>query len=147
IMAGKLVPLPGSDRPARPDAKKVGKINPKERVEVTLDIRGPAASKGAAPPAEKLSKAEFLQAFGAKEKDLDKVQKVLESYGLIIEEKSAATRSVRASGTVAQLEKAFAPKLAVYQSKGVGKYRGRESALKIPAELKGIVLGVYGLDA
>ena len=63
-----------------------------------------------------------------------------------IEETSALTRSLRVSGTVAQIEAAFQPGLARYRNAEQGEFRGREGELQIPAELDGLITGVFGFD-
>jgi kumamolisin len=53
---------------------------------------------------------------------------------------------MKVSGTAAAMEKIFAPDLGIYLSREQGEFRGREGSLKVPAELKGIILGVHGFD-
>jgi kumamolisin len=65
--------------------------------------------------------------------------------GLSVLEKSPSKRSLRLKGSIASLSKAFEVKLRRYSHK-TGDYRGRVGALKIPAELQGIVRAVLGLD-
>jgi kumamolisin len=71
---------------------------------------------------------------------------VLEGYGLSVHEVSPLTRSLRVKGTAAQMEAAFRPGLAMYSSSDQGEFRGREGGLQIPAELAGLITGVFGLD-
>jgi kumamolisin len=56
------------------------------------------------------------------------------------------TRSMRVSGTAKAMEAAFKPEMSIMRSARDGEYRGRQGAIQIPAELKGIVTGVFGLD-
>ena len=72
--------------------------------------------------------------------------KSLRKFGLKVEDVSLATRSMRVSGTAAAMEAAFKAGMAIMHSDRDGEYRGRQGALSIPAELKGIVTGVFGLD-
>ena len=53
---------------------------------------------------------------------------------------------MRVSGTAAAMEAAFKPGLVIMRSARDGQYRGRQGTIQIPAELKGIVTGVFGLD-
>jgi kumamolisin len=50
------------------------------------------------------------------------------------------------SGTIEAMESAFKPNMSLMRSAVQGEYRGREGALQIPAELQGLVTGVFGLD-
>jgi kumamolisin len=56
-----------------------------------------------------------------------------------------ATRTVHVAGTIAAIEKAFDVKLFDYEHAG-GNYRGRTGPVHVPAELSGIVEGVFGMD-
>ncbi len=56
------------------------------------------------------------------------------------------TRSMRVSGSAADMERAFKPNLGIYRDPKQGEFRGREAALQIPARLDGILKGVHGLD-
>jgi kumamolisin len=89
---------------------------------------------------------EFERKYGAKKEDADKVAKSLKAFGLKVESVSLPTRSMRVSGTVGNMSKAFKTKLAILRSSRQNDYRGRSGSLSIPAELKGIVTGVFGLD-
>jgi len=64
------------------------------------------------------------------------------SAGLTIVESSLAKRSVRVSGTVAQMQAAF----GVTPRSAAGGAFFYEGALTIPAALEGIVTAVLGLD-
>ena len=59
---------------------------------------------------------------------------------------SAARRSVWLNGTVADMEAAFGVTLQEYSLPGGGTYRGHTGPIMIPADLAGIIVGVFGLD-
>lgn len=149
-MAGKTnathVALPGSKRAKDPTAKKIGKLDPNQRIDVTIDLAGPALPAPEEAVGQTMTPADFAAKFGASQADADKVAKSLAKYGLKVDDVQLATRSMRVSGTIAQMERAFKPGLALMESPRQGQYRGRSGALQIPAELKGIVKGVLGLD-
>ena len=50
------------------------------------------------------------------------------------------------SGTAAQIEEAFHAGLGMYSHREDGVLRGREGELSIPADLDGLITGVFGLD-
>ena len=146
-MASKThVVLPGSRRAKDPEAKRIGKLDPKQRIDVTIDLAGPALPKADEYVGEKLTPAQLAEKFGASKADADKVAKSLKKFGLKVEEVLLASRSMRVSGTIGQMEKAFKPGLEMMHSVRQGDYRGRTGTLQIPAELKGIVKSVLGLD-
>ena len=117
------VPLPGSQRPRPRDAQRLRDLDPDERIEITVTVardRGDGAAQ--------------------------QVADALTQRGLTVLETSAHTGSLRLSGTAAQMEAVFTPGLGVYSRPAQGEFRGREGQLRIPAELEGLISGVFGLD-
>jgi kumamolisin len=154
-MTPHRVPLPGSERAALPGARAVGTPHPEERLEVTIDVRSRSAIKGlpAAEPLgallpherQYLSREAFAATHGADPNDLAKVEAFAHEHGLTMVEVSAAKRSIKLSGTVADLSAAFGVYLATYEYPG-GTYRGRVGPIHVPAELAEIIQAVRGLD-
>ena len=83
--------------------------------------------------------------YGASQADLDVVAAFARSHGLTVVESSIARRTVNVSGSVAQMNKAFAVELGQYQSP-TEQYRGREGHIHLPHNLAPLVEGVFGLD-
>jgi kumamolisin len=138
--------LHGSLRPAKRNAVRLRDINPSEHIEVTLDLRGPELPGADALPKKPMTRDQFAAKYGADKRDANRIAKVLQNYGLKVEETSLLTRSMRVSGTAAAMERAFKPNLGIYRDPEQGEFRGREGALQIPAPLDGILKGVHGLD-
>jgi kumamolisin len=145
-MIGRHVPLLKCRRPAKRGATRLRDANPDASVEVTITLKGPEMPDADHVPGSSLSPQEFERRYGASQADADAVARVLGSFGLKTDEVSLETRSMRMSGTVAQMEAAFQGKMGIYHSDDQGEYRGREGDVSIPAELDGIVTGVFGLD-
>jgi kumamolisin len=122
-MAGAHVTLADSTRASRPDAVRIGDVDRDERVEMTLALR----PEHFAP-------------------DAKKVKKVLGRFGLAADAEFPATGSLVMSGTAAQVEEAFHAGLGMYSHREDGVLRGREGELSIPADLDGLITGVFGLD-
>jgi kumamolisin len=97
-------------------------------------------------PKKALTREQFGAKYGADKRDANRIAKVLQNYGLKIEETSLLTRSMRVSGSAADIERAFKPSLGIYRDAEQGEFRGREGTLQIPAQLDGILKGVHGLD-
>jgi kumamolisin len=139
------VVLAGSSRSRKRDAERVGDADPTSRMEVTLTLRGPQLpALDASGPA--ISRDAFEGRYGASPDDIARVQATLERFGLTVGDASGVGRSMRMSGTVAQMEEAFHAGLGLYRSADQGEFRGREKDVQIPVELEGIVTGVFGLD-
>jgi kumamolisin len=147
-MTGRMrhVPLSGSKRAKNHGATVIGKVDPKEAFSVTIGLSGSKLPGADEYVGETLTSANFAEKYGAKQEDADRVAKSLKKFGLNVESISLGTRSMVVSGTAAAMEAAFKPGLAMMRSGDQGEYRGRQGALQIPAELKGIITGVFGLD-
>jgi len=141
------VELPGSRRPMKSGARRLRDVDPSTHVEVTVTLKAPPL-----PDADKMAEqtaitpSEFAERYGASPADVHKVESVLHSFGLTVEESSLGGRSLRVSGTAASIESAFQPNLAIYASADQGEFRGRTGVIKVPSEIAGLVTGVFGLD-
>lgn len=91
-----------------------------------------------------LSKVKHGKYFADPE-DLDKVSEFAKSMGLTVKEINSTRRTVKVSGTVKQMNKAFAVKLGRYRSPEE-TYRGREGFVSLPKSIADLVEGVFGLD-
>jgi len=145
-MTDTHVALPGSRRPAKAGATRVGDVEPTSRIEVTIALRGPELPDADALGQSPLTRDAFNRRFSASQDDASKVAQALGRYGLTVEETSLAARSLRVSGSAAQIEAAFQAQLGIYHDAQQGDYRGREGVIRIPADLDGVVTGVFGLD-
>ena len=95
-----------------PGARATGRSNPHTKLEVTLKLRRKAElPELASRPAMTMTRKELADKYGASDADVAKVVQTFAQFGLKAVAKSTATRSVRLSGTVAQLEAAFQVKL------------------------------------
>src|SRR5713226_3557791 len=77
--------------------------------------------------------------------DLAKIDAFAHAHRLTVVETSIPKRTVRLSGTVADLSQAFGVRLQKYKFKEV-TYRGRTGPVYVPSELAEVVEGVFGLD-
>jgi len=143
----RRVPLKGSNKTSFTGGKRVGPAPKTEQVTVTLRLR---RKSPLAPPAEtsevrRLDYDEFRALHGANPDDVAKVEAFAQAHGLEVPRVSLAQRAVDLSGTVAAMEQAFGVKLERYTARG-RFFRVRTGEIKIPADLAGIVEGVFGLD-
>src|SRR3974390_3188395 len=122
-MASKThIVLPGSKRAPSVDAKRVGDVDPKQNIVVTIGLTGPKLPAADESVGQTLTTAEFAEKYGASQADADKVAKALKKFGLKVKDVSLATRSIRVSGTAAAMEAAFKPGLAILRSARDGEY-------------------------
>ncbi len=144
-MAEQHTVLAGSDRPRKRDAERVSDLDPASQVEVTLTLRSPELP-GLDTGRPAMSGADLQRSYSASSDDIATVESVLGRFGLEVLSVTPLGHSMRVSGTAAQIESAFQAGLGVYRSAEQREFRGRERDVRIPAELDGIVTGVFGLD-
>lgn len=151
-----FVPLSGSLREPLTDSRPAGPADTSEIVTLTVRVRGksdPAsldrlvAELYARPLAERkyLSHAELAEQHGADPADLDAVEAHAQANDLQVAHRSAAERSVRLVGSLADALRAFPADVAMYHHAS-GSYRGRRGEISVPQHLAGIVTGVFGFD-
>ena len=96
----------------------------------------------------------FAARYGASTEDIDLVTNFATANNLIIVNTNAARRSVVVSGTVGQMEAAFALKLGSYKHEvplpgaqpRTETYRARDGFVNVPIYLVEVITGVFGLD-
>lgn len=133
-----------SERAPMPGAVRGDPVPPDEPVRVSVLVRRRAPMPERAG-ADHMSHDELAAAHGADPADLETVARVLGGFGLTAVESDPARRTVVMEGPASAAAQAFQVELARYSYDG-GGYRGREGFVHVPAELAGIVEGVFGLD-
>ncbi|HEY9126912.1 MAG TPA: protease pro-enzyme activation domain-containing protein, partial [Acidobacteriaceae bacterium] len=93
-----------------------------------------------------LTPAQFAARFGMAQADLDKVSDWLLKQGFAVERVSASRDRIFFSGTVAQVNSAFATELHYYKVDGE-KHFAPSTELSVPAALSGVVRNVGNLDS
>ena len=147
-----FVLLPGSERGTLPGAEPTGTVDASERIEVTLVTRRRAELRRDASGAPvRLSRAELEQRHGTDPADLDLVASTLARFGLEVTSRDPGSRRLTVAGPASAMTAAFGAELSLVSSPVPGRarqvtHRYRQGALRIPAELDGIVVAVLGLD-
>jgi kumamolisin len=136
--------VPGSKRPKAKFATRIGDLDPNDRVDVTLTLKGPPLPGADDLPEKSLTGPEFERAYGASATDLAKVTAVLEKFGLSVTHGSLATRSVQVAGTAAQMEAAFRPNLGMYKDATGQEFRDRQDGYSVPKSLENLVTSIIG---
>lgn len=147
--------LVNSGRQPATGARRTGSADPKEILSVSIRVRRrpgapdlpDAAALSATPRSERkiLSREEFAERLGASQTDINQVTSFARTQGMTVVESSIARRTVVVSGTVEQMNRAFAVDLGRYQT-ATGSYRGREGNINIPSGLGDLIENVFGLD-
>ncbi|MGB8887956.1 MAG: S53 family peptidase [Candidatus Korobacteraceae bacterium] len=147
----KYVKLAGSERQPMAGAKKAGACDPHEPMQVTVVLKE-RKSKSKHPSidelvarGERITREEYEARYGADPHDIKTLEEFAKTHGLAVQQVNPFARSVTLAGTANQFAKAFQVELDMYEYPN-GTYRGRTGAVKLPAELDGIVASVHGLD-
>src|SRR5271166_5501255 len=154
-----LIPVRGTEMAVSSRVRVIGQVDPNERIEVTVRVRpkpsGPGIAAlekivmklGSQKPAERtyLTHEEYEAAYGAVQADLDKIRAYAQAQGVEVLDVSAARRTVELAGPVGKLAAAFGAELELCKHEGA-IVRRRVGHLAVPADLAGVVEGVFGFD-
>jgi kumamolisin len=157
--------LAGSELKLSHGIRHLGPADANEAVTVTIVVRRRASGSPLpdhdyflrTPPARRrrLPTDQFAARYGAELDDLRRVSDFVTASGLRVLETHPARRSVKATGTVAQMNAAFGVTLGRYERTTVRRrggqphavtYRAYEGFIHVPAELTEVIVGVFGLD-
>jgi len=148
-------PLSQSTRVPLAGFRAVRSADPDQIVETTLVLRRASTltddevlQLSSQPPSErKYLTSEQLAGYGSQTEDIAKVVEFAHEHGLAVVDQNPTARTVKLSGTVKALQKAFGVDLKIYEdATGNWSYRGRTGEIHIPDELEGVVESVHGLD-
>jgi kumamolisin len=130
-MPEQHVRLAGSERPHPTKSVSIAEpVDPNEEIAVTVSLRD--AGKNDNPEQRRA--------------DAEKVKESLGRYGLRVTDERLEVGSIEMTGKAKDLNRAFQTELKLYHGERQGVFRGREGELRIPADLDGVVTGVFGLD-
>ena len=149
-------PISGSSPAWTASAQAVGSPASDQSIsfEVVLQLRdavgaeklaGSVSDPNGANYAKYLSPAQFNARFAPTAAQVAKVQSFLTSQGLSVSGVASGNRWIDASGTVAQIQKAFTATVKTYNYKG-RRLRGTPSALTVPSGVAGLIAGVLGVS-
>ena len=142
-VASDRTPIPGSSPAWTASAQAVGSPAPDQSISfgVVLQLRDAAAAEKLAGSVSDpngvsygkyLSPAQFNARFAPTEAQVARVKSFLTSQGLSVSGVASGNRWIDASGTVAQIQKAFSATVKTYNYKG-RQLRGTPSALSAPS--------------
>jgi kumamolisin len=155
MASSERVPVEGSERRIEPDHARVGDVDLNAQADLTVYLRPRAKvdwvdAEAQRPPGERrvVRREEWADAHGAQSADIDAVKAFAERSGLTVTGVDAARRAVSLRGPLRAAVDAFGAQMeGVYEVAGGGRrYRARSGALTVPAALKDIVAGVFGID-
>src|SRR6201996_3835975 len=155
MSAADRVPVPGSERQIEPGHTRIGDVDPRAEVDVTVYLRpqtpvGWVDQEASRPPAERrrLSREEWASTHGASAADIAAVRAFAERSALTVTGVDQGRRAVELRGTLQATAEAFGARLEgqYAPAQGAPGYRARSGPLTVPAELGDVVTGVFGID-
>ncbi|HMC70649.1 MAG TPA: protease pro-enzyme activation domain-containing protein, partial [Mycobacteriales bacterium] len=97
-------------------------------------------------PTQPLSREEFAAAYGADPDDIARVEAFARQHDLEVIEASQPRRTVRLAGRSTDIGAAFGIALTRQRLPDGTEFRAPDQPVHMPAEISGIVEGVFGLD-
>ena len=140
--------LSGSEKAPLADAGSEKPAPLAARITVSVIVRRKTPLKAAHITGEqRLTRAQFNNSHAADPAAVKLVGRFAKEFGLTVQPGTPAPgrRTVKLTGTVANMQRAFGVSLAHKTMEGV-TYRVREGSINLPAELQGYVVAVLGLD-
>jgi kumamolisin len=140
--------LSGSEKAPLADAGSEKPAPLAARITVSVIVRRKTPLKAAHITGEqRLTRAQFNDSHAADPAAVKLVERFAKEFGLTVQPGTPAPgrRTVKLTGTVANMQRAFGVSLAHKTMEGV-TYRVREGSINLPAELQGYVVAVLGLD-
>jgi kumamolisin len=140
-------PLPGSERSPLPGATLAGPTDPAQTVVVSVVLKHRNPLPKHTQLGQHLTHEEYAASYGADPEAVELVRNFAAAHNLTLidQEGQLVRRTVQLAGAVADMESAFGVTLNDYNHP-TGTYRGRTGHIHLPADLVGIVTGVFGLD-
>ena len=134
--------IPGTHRPAPADPL-AGPVDADERTTVTLYLR-----PGGQVPSDstRMTREEWAARVAPSAADVEAVRSFASSHHLEVGAIDPARRAVQVSGRLQDMAGAFGTELATHVGPGGIRYRARQGPLTVPAEMAGVIEGVFGLD-
>ncbi|MGQ4432884.1 S53 family peptidase [Streptomyces sp. SAS_260] len=140
------------------DAARTGAVSASKRIAVAIsltprndksldtfiaDVSNPRSSSYG----HYLTKAQFAARFGRTDAEVKQVREYLRAQGLTVGKVHSGNLLVDATGTAAQLEKAFGTKLSTWKDAKSGRaFYANETAPTLPTAIAGLVSDVTGLN-
>lgn len=154
MASAKRVEIAGSQRDFDPQHPRVRDADSDKQIEVTVYLRSSGSldwvdEEAGRLPAERrtISREELASSYGASDQDIAAVRSFANEYGLEVTAVDQGRRSVSLRGTVEAVARAFgAQDLGLFQHPTAGAYRARRGPLTVPADLAGVITGVFGID-
>jgi len=151
-----FLPLRGSRREPLPNSRPAGSIDPSEITSITVRTRssGDAAKLDLTvrdlydkPLKDRvyLTKQDVAKQHGARQEDLDAIERYAQLHNLVVSHRNAAERTLVLSGRLGDLLSAFHADLHMYHHAS-GTYRGRQGEIQVPEDLADIITGIFGFD-
>jgi len=137
--------LQGSLKEA-PEATQLNTLNPNNSIEITIRVRRKKSIEKLLAKEKRLTYEEYEKDYGAAAEDITLVESFAHQNHLSVSGIDIGRRSIHLKGKIRDFEDAFKIQLSNYTHAKGKVFRARVGHISIPANLDGIVEGVFGLD-
>jgi kumamolisin len=147
FISQQRVELPGSEKASLPATTGEKPVRPTSVFTVSVVVRRKSPLNTRRLGKDRLTRAQYRQQHAADPAAIKLVRAFAKEFGLTVDKDTPAPerRTIKLTGNVAAMEKAFGVKLTQKVLDGA-TYRVREGSILIPASLAGAVEAVLGLD-
>lgn len=145
--------IEGSERVPLAGAQRVGPVDERALIDVTIRLRAAVAAKARkvykSPTAKGASRALTREALGelvgASAEDARKIERYAHDAGLTVVEVSLPRRTIVLRGPASAMQQAFGVSLETVES-DQGTFRQRTGSVTVPGDIAPLITGVFGLD-
>ena len=153
MSAQKRSRIAGSERTPAAGASRVGAVNERELIDVTVRLRPATAAKArtvyGAPRRgggrRPLTREALGALVGSSAADARKIERYAHEAGLTVVEVSLPRRTVVLRGSAGAMQRAFGVTLESFRA-GARTFRHRTGPVTLPEDVAALVTGVFGLD-
>ncbi|MGH3440135.1 MAG: S53 family peptidase, partial [Sciscionella sp.] len=144
----RSVTLAGSERSALTDVDELGAVPAEQQIELTIVL----PRRAELPPevlagGRSLTRDQLSSGYGADPDTAERVRSAMVEAGLRVTGVDLGSRRILVVGQASEVAAVFGTEITMVRDRGNGiAHRHRTGALRLPAELDGLVLGVLGLD-
>lgn len=154
MTSDQRIPIPGTERMTWPGSRQVAPLTATSDVLVTAWLqprrggdldRARVHALGSTPPLQRayMDRKTLAQQTGADPADVELLRTYCERFGIKIT--GSHWRSVTLAGPLDQMTSAFGATVAIFEDAMKQRFRHRSDSLRVPAEIAGIVRGIFGL--
>ena len=150
-MKDERAELPGSSPKERLGDNWLGPADPQQELTVTILLRRPASGAKMAEALlegtyQRPSREAAERALAANPNDIAAVESFVRNSGLTIAGEDAASRSIKARGSIENLDRAFGVEIGSVEDANGARHVSYRGSITLPESVAPVITAVLGLD-